>query len=75
MNPQQLVVQVVTGYIGSAARYFARRLDIASRLEGGSKSVAELAADPVVMTRPASLSGWAVWAPNIEIRPFDCDKD
>ncbi len=44
MNPQQLVIQIATGYIASTALYLAARLDIASRLAGGSKSVAELAA-------------------------------
>ncbi len=28
--------------------------------------------DPAVFTSPTSLSGWAVWAPSIEIRPFEC---
>jgi hypothetical protein len=28
--------------------------------------------DPAVLASPASLSGWAVWAPSIEIRPFEC---
>ena len=44
MNPQQLIIQIATGYIASTALYLAARLDIASRLAGGSKSVAELAA-------------------------------
>lgn len=28
--------------------------------------------DPAVLTSPASLSGWAVWAPSIEIKPLEC---
>src|SRR5690606_17176922 len=43
MPPQQLIVQLATGYIASTALYLAAKLDIASRLAGGSKSVAELA--------------------------------
>jgi hypothetical protein len=29
--------------------------------------------DPTVFAGEAVLSGWAVWVPSIEIRPFECE--
>ena len=31
--------------------------------------------DASVFTGPTSLSGWAVWAPDIEIQPFECSLE
>ena len=29
--------------------------------------------DPATFAGEAALSGWAVWVPSIEIRPFECE--
>ncbi len=42
-DPQQQVIRVIQGYIGSAALYTATRLGVADHLAGGARDVAELA--------------------------------
>jgi hypothetical protein len=44
-EPQQLLTQLATGYMASSALYAAVKLEIAERLAGGARNVAELAAE------------------------------
>ena len=57
MNPQQLIIQVATGYIASTALYLAARLDIASRLAGGSDNGSPSSPPPPAPAKICACTG------------------